>query len=135
MVSGLRLASLSAARSAKRSYPSAMSNMIRFASGSFMISAMVRASSARLHQCSASSRSVVRIYAPPVENDLILHIALSIKIASPAKGFHTLQIPAVVIDEQSDQPLATDPVVLVEARRERTVEVEHARNRAGLDKR
>ena len=41
----------------------------------------------------------------------------------------------MVIDEQRDQPLATDPVVLVEARWERTVEVEHARNRAGLDER
>src|SRR5215469_4410885 len=120
---GVRSAIRSAARSARRSYPSAISNMIRFVSGSFT--------------SSASSRSVVRMYAPPVENSLILHIALTIKIASPTKGAiaQGVQIPAVVIDEQRNQSLAPLAVVLVEPRQERAVEVEDARNRAGLDKR
>ena len=53
-----------AARSAKRSYPAAMSNMIRLASGSFMNSAMVRISSARDSQCSGSSRRVSTAHLP-----------------------------------------------------------------------
>jgi hypothetical protein len=64
------------ARRARRSYPSAMLNMIRFASGSDISSALARASAASVRQCSATSISDGTI-SPPPERPFDLNVRLA----------------------------------------------------------
>src|SRR5215470_12725797 len=99
-----------------------MSNMIRLASGSVIISAIVRLSSARLHQCSASSSSV-----------FISRTSADIEfIANPMRGhlsaLHINVRFAASLQKNRDQLFAAPPIRLVETVGQRAVKVENAQH-------